>query len=173
MITYSVHEPSPPSADLVERADRLTFVKEGFAWLAFPWLGALTPVLWLLFHRMWLVLLGFAGLLVVLIAGVRVLDLGDLVAGGLSFALSLVLALEANELRRWTLRRRGYAELGTVTGKSRDECEFRFLEAWVEDMPEHHVPVRAASGTALGTARGAPPGNPPERVVGLFPGPGG
>ena len=97
--------------------------------------------------------------------------LGDAAAGGVSFALSFALALEANELRRWTLRRRGYAELGIVAGKSREECEFRFLSAWLDEMADKDYALRAVPGVG-GRVRTAAE-SPSELVVGLFPRPGG
>ena len=59
MTVYSVYEPSsPPSgegdAEALVRADRVAFVKEGIAWLAL-----FAPILWLIYHRMWLELLAF------------------------------------------------------------------------------------------------------------------
>lgn len=33
MVTYTVHEPPHPSADRVDRADELRFIKDGFSWL--------------------------------------------------------------------------------------------------------------------------------------------
>ena len=46
---YSVYETDTPAANLVERADKLAFVKEGFSWTAF-FFGAL----WLIYQRMWI-----------------------------------------------------------------------------------------------------------------------
>ena len=54
MVTYTVHERNGGSGTLAERADAIVFVKEGFAWAALVF-----PILWLLYHRMWLVLAGF------------------------------------------------------------------------------------------------------------------
>lgn len=163
-----MHEPLPASRDLAERAERLTFVKDGIAWLAL-----LFPVLWLLFHRMWLVLLGFIAVVAVFSFCAGALGLGDAAAGVLSVALSIVLALEANELRRWTLHRRGYTELGTVTGRSRDECEFRFLAAWLDEFEAFGLPERITSEPGIGTVRKAAPRAPQGQVVGLFPVSGG
>ncbi|MGI9385082.1 MAG: DUF2628 domain-containing protein [Methyloligellaceae bacterium] len=163
MITYSVHELPSSTDTLVERADRITFVKEGFAWWAF-----LIPVFWLIYQRMWLVLLGFVGVTVVLNLIFELFGLGEVAAAVASLGLGLLLALEANDLRRWTLRRRGFEELGLVTGKRRDECEFRFFTAWLADMeaPGHSVSngPRADTSSSRSSDR-----NPTDEVVGVFP----
>lgn len=163
MITCSVHEPPPSSDTLVERAERITFVKEGFAWWAF-----LTPVLWLIYHRMWLVLLGFVGVVVAVNLIVELLSLGDTAAALASLALGLLLALEANELRRWTLRRRGFEELGLVTGKRRDECEFRFFTAWLAEMEtgDHAASAGPRADTSPSRSSGC---DATDEVVGVFP----
>ena len=49
MTVYSVYEPPIEAPDVAERADRLTFVKEGFSWPAL-----FVPLLWLLYYRMWI-----------------------------------------------------------------------------------------------------------------------
>ena len=54
MVTYTVHERSDETGNITDRADKVLFVKEGFGWVAL-----LFPVLWLLYHRLWLVLAGF------------------------------------------------------------------------------------------------------------------
>ena len=97
MQTYTVHEPPNPPDSRLKRADRLVFVREGFSWRA-----ALFAPLWMLVHRMWLVLL----LYLVVVAA---LDFG-LIRAGLStqwvvlatIGVHLVLGFEAGTLRRWT-----------------------------------------------------------------------
>ena len=49
MTVYSVYEPPVPATDMIARADRLAFVREGFSWVAL-----LVPLVWLLYHRMWI-----------------------------------------------------------------------------------------------------------------------
>jgi hypothetical protein len=43
--------------------------------------------------------------------------------------------LEADTLRRWSLERRGWRTLGTVSGKKTAECERRFFDAWLPAQP--------------------------------------
>jgi len=50
-------------------------------------------------------------------------------------AIHLLIGFEGDAIRRWTLRRNGYALVGSVSGRSRDECERRFIEAWLKERP--------------------------------------
>jgi hypothetical protein len=130
MLTYTVHEPPNPPADRVDRAEGLVFVKDGFTWTA----ALLTPF-WMLAHRLWWPLVAyvaFSGAFELLerAAGLR----GD-VTGLVLLAVNLLIGLEADTLRRWALARRGWRTLGTVSGRSLEECERRFFEAWLPAQP--------------------------------------
>ena len=130
MLTLTVHEPPNPPADRVDRAEALVFIKDGFAWSA-----ALFGPLWLLAHRLWWPLLGY---LVVSGALQAVQWTTAVDAGWLTYAtiaLNVLVGLEAGALRAWALERRGWQNLGTVTGKTPAECERRFFEAWLPTQP--------------------------------------
>ena len=102
------------------------FVKDGFNWWAF----LIAPV-WMLANQMWLV---FAGYLVAAAAlgGIAyVLGLGMTWAALVNLALNLIVAFEADSLRRWTLERKGWQMIGTVSGANTRECERRFFERWI------------------------------------------
>jgi len=131
VIAYSVLEPATASESVVERIDRIVFVREGFAILALVF-----PMLWLLFHRMWLVLLAFVGVVAVVNVGFVSIGLSEAVAGWATLAITLLFALNANDLRRWTLERRGFELVGVVSGRNRDECEIRFFDNWDGTEPQ-------------------------------------
>src|ERR1700731_1553568 len=59
MATYTVHEPPRPSGNTIADADRFAFVRDGF----YGWAFLLGP-LWMIRHRLWLVLLIYAAVLV-------------------------------------------------------------------------------------------------------------
>ena len=77
MAVYTVHEP-PPKRTRPRDPERFVFVRDGFSFWAF-----LLAPLWLLWHRLWLVLLGYIGVSVeVQIAcGARCVADGDAVIG--------------------------------------------------------------------------------------------
>ena len=122
MIAFTVHEPSEPARDPLRRADEVVFVKEGFSWLAL-----FVPYLWLIVQRMWIVLAAFVALTLALSGLMLALGASDEAAAWASFLLGLLLAIQANDLRRWTLERRGYRMAAAVSGRSRAECEMKFF----------------------------------------------
>jgi uncharacterized protein DUF2628 len=130
MRTYTIHEQPDPAADRVDRAEALVFIKDGFSWAA-----AFFAPIWLLLHRLWWPLLGY-----VIIGGafqfVQMLLTFDKRWLGLAvFALHLLIGFEADTLRRWGLERRGWRNVGTVSGRSAAECERRFFDAWLPTQP--------------------------------------
>ena len=127
MKSFTVHEPAEPASDPLKRTDQLVFVKEGVAWLALFF-----PILWLLFQRMWLVLVLFILLGTAVSFATIELSGSENVALWASLALSVLLAVQANDLRRWTLSRRGYRTVAAVSGRNRDECERRFFADWAD-----------------------------------------
>ena len=139
MLTYTVHEPPDAAPDRIVRAERLVFVKDGFSWAA----ALFTPI-WLIVHRLWWPLLGY--ILLSALGG----WLGSLFASGWStlatLALHLLIGLEADTLRRWGLERRGWRTVGSVTGRSADECERRFFDMWLPAQPV----IAAGSGGPQG-----------------------
>jgi hypothetical protein len=60
-----------------------------------------------------------------------------------TLALSLLVGFEAGTLRRWALARRGWTTLGTVSGRTAEECERRFFDLWLATQA-----VRAPVATA-------------------------
>lgn len=158
MVIYTVHEPPNGPANRLESAERLVFVKDGYSWLA-----ALVPPLWLLFKRMWLELAIYAGG-----TGLMVWALTAMGATNTSNALLLIVQIifgfEAGALYSASLERRGWRLVGTVAGRNSEDCERRFLEAWLPtrtEIPQNmavdspsapHVPW---TQTALAHARDA------------------
>ena len=119
MRAYTVHVRTP-----AQRLDRdVVLVKEGFCWPAFFFTG-----LWALATRLWLVALGLIGLELVWASLAMELALPPLTELLISFGLALIIGWVANDLRRWTLFRRGYTEVGVVIAASNDEAMQRFFD---------------------------------------------
>ena len=157
MAVFTVHEPPLRPADPVPNPERALFVRDGFSFPAF-----LFGPLWMLWHRMWLVLAAYlilaGGLLAVLLA----VGASPPTILATSFLVALLVGLEASTLRRVTLRRRRWKEVGLVGGNDREVAERRFFAAW---RPEIAARPAAAGGPV-------PVPHAPA-VVGLFPEPGG
>lgn len=129
MKSYTVHAPANLDGDLLANAEKFVFVRDGFSIFAF----LLAPV-WMLFNRLWLVLLGY----LVLQAGVQLafagLGVSPSMQAALGLGINLLVAFEADSLRRWSMARKGYRLLGAVTGPSLEICERRFFESsWVDE----------------------------------------
>jgi hypothetical protein len=130
MVTFTVHEPATPAPDRMDRAESLVFVKEGFTWSA----AIFTPV-WMIVHRLWWPLVAYI-LAMGTIEGIRLLDVAPPAWPSLlSLALHILIGFEADTLRRWSLDRRGWTMLGSVSGKNAAECERRFFNQWLPDQP--------------------------------------
>ena len=125
MAAYLVMAP-PPSGDPLSDAEKIAFVKDGFCWPAL-----FLPLLWALYHGLWLVLFGY----IAVIAGIEVLAYTiDERAGVIAMVLfALLFAFEANFLRRWTLRRKGWRIADIVVGTRRDDYERRFFDNWLRE----------------------------------------
>ena len=172
MSIYTVHEP-PPKADTGEPdPERFVFVRDGFSFWAF-----LLAPLWMLRHRMWLVFLGYVVVTVVLQVGLRLIGASTtviLVAGAL---VSLLIGFEAASLRRFTLWRRRWKNVGIVVGDDVESAERRFFDAWTNKTWANKTwaerpsvdGVPRASSPAMGVPMAR---RPSSEVVGLFPQPG-
>lgn len=167
MSVYTVHE-APARASASPADERFTFVRDGFSWWAF-----LLAPLWMLRHRMWLVLIGY----VVISGGIEaaLVRLGATrpAIAVVGLLISLLVGLEASTLRRLTLHRRRWTNVGVVSGDDLEDAERRFFDMWLQQTR----PTNSAANTATpGPIGGAPAGMPraPQtpQVIGLFPEPG-
>jgi hypothetical protein len=146
MISFTVHERPDPPADRIDRAAGVIFVRDGFSWSA-----ALFTPLWMLAHRLWWPLLAYvvaAGVLE-LLRQVVTIDTGWLTLATL--ALGLLIGFEAATLRRWSLARRGWTTLGSVSGRNAQDCERRFFDLWLPTQPVLAQPAASADSS---TSRG-------------------
>jgi len=154
---YSVHAPlgEPPSPE------RFIFIKDGFSWPAF-----FVPSLWILWHRLWLTLVWYV-VFVLAVAWIGRLVSQD-VASIVALLGTVLLALEANNIRRIALEKRDWEEIGASFGKNISEAEARFFAIG----PEQADPLdrRAAM---LRAAYAPEPGHETtdEPIFGLFPEP--
>jgi len=153
--------------------DRFAFVRDGFHF----WAALLSPV-WLLWHRLWLALIGWIILLLALDVGMARLGAGRTAILLANVLAALLMGFEAASLRRWTLSRRNWRQLDIVVADDEEQAERRFFERWTAKQ-------RALNDQSA-VDRGAPPPTrdipgqpfskpPPSHgdIIGLFPEPGG
>jgi hypothetical protein len=161
MSVYTVHEPPLRSAGASADPERFVFVRDGFYWWAF----LLTPF-WMARHRLWLVLVIYLLATAVLDTVLRGLGVSVFLIALIGILISLLIGFEASTLRRNTLRRRHWRNVGVVAGDRLEDAEQRFFGAWVDNAP---APGGAAppSPSPSSSARPEAPG-----VIGLFPEPG-
>ena len=140
MVTYTVYEPPNASANRLESAEQLVFVKDGYAIF-----GALLPPVWLLVKRMWLefaLYVGGTGLLVWALTSAGATELSN----ALLLIIQIVFGFEAGALYGASLERRGWRLVGTVAGRGQEDSERRFLEVWLPTRTE--IPAAPPGSTA-------------------------
>jgi hypothetical protein len=163
MSVYTVHAPTAP--DLREQTDKFVFVRDGFHF----WAMLLGPF-WLAWHRLWLVLLGYLGVMIVMGVVLALLGASSDVRTLVFVLLALLMGLEAASLRRWTYSRGRWRQIDFVVADDEEAAERRFFDRWTESRdtgpaPSLHVP------TAPNQPRGIVPSS--QGIIGLFPEPGG
>lgn len=138
MAIYTVHSRETSAEAIVDRAADVMFVKEGFCWPGFflTWI-------WLIYKRMWIVLLIVIGYELILLSIDMLLEPGPFALLPAQLAVNLILGLEGTDLYRWTLGLRGYREIGVEAGNMLEEAELRFFA----DLPA--VPVKAVANSAM------------------------
>src|SRR5262249_39216639 len=143
MPVYTVHEPPRSSGDPLSHAMRFVFIRDGFSWGAF-----LFGPLWMLRHRMWLILTVYLGIAAAL--GLAVEWVGPSMAlwSLTGLLLALFVGIEGTTLRRWTLDRRGWAGRGVVVGDDVEAAERRYFGAWIAREESARVAVPATSASA-------------------------
>ena len=166
MPTYTIHAPPPKAGEPASDPQRFVFVRDGFHFWAF-----LLAPLWVLYRRLWLVLVlylvvnGVFGIAFVALRAPMTLQVS------VDLLIALLLGFEAATLWRWTLARRGWRTLGFVVGDDEENAERRFFAEWTKRAaPSAPPPVAAEPQYAAPVRRGPPSG---ADVIGLFPEPGG
>jgi Protein of unknown function (DUF2628) len=172
MAVYTVHEPPLRKRQNETDPMRFTFVRDGFHFWAF----VLGP-LWMLRHRLWLVFTGYILVTVALQVALRAVGASTTVMVVVGLLMAWLVGLEAATLRRFTLGRRRWRNVGIVVGDDVDAVERRFFDAWFDESwddgaarrpaPSSEVPIlRSPQGIAQGSFQSS------SDVIGLFPEPG-
>jgi Protein of unknown function (DUF2628) len=174
MPVYTVHAPVAGGTDARSATDRFVFVRDGFSF----WALLLGPF-WLVWHRLWLALIGYVAIMVGVVAGLSLLHAGAGTRFTVMLLIALLMGFEAASLRRWTLTRRKWRQLDIVVADDEETAERRFFDRWTANQrslgndqsavdrgappPTRNVPGQAFS---------RPPPLPDSDIIGLFPQPG-
>ena len=159
MATFTVHEPPLRKNEATASPVRFAFVRDGFHFWAF----LLGPV-WMLYHRLWLVLLMYLAGTTAIQVALWALGVSGLVKFTVALLIAVLVGFEAGSLRRWALRR--WTNRGIVVAYNREAAEHRFFDRWSGRLPATD-------------ARPEPPVLPPgarvptsdHDIIGLFPEP--
>jgi hypothetical protein len=163
MSVFTVHEPPLRYADTTADPQRFVFVRDGF----YVWAFLLAP-LWMIRHRLWLVLFLYVVILLAVDIGLRLLGASSFLISLTAILIALLVGLEGATLRRFTLRRRGWRNVGVVSGNKIEDAELRFFDAWTRRAPR----VKAPAGQPGYAPPSSPQASDPSGVIGLFPEPG-
>ena len=154
---YTVHAPD----DDYDAPEDYLFIKDGFSWPAL-----FVPILWILWHRLWLTLVWYIVFVLVVAWTGRLI--GESAAVWVALLGGVLLALEANNIRRLSLEGRGWGEIGSSFGRDMEEAEARFFGAGTKTR------VAPDKNTAIARAAYTPehrPHSADDPIIGLFPEP--
>ena len=175
MPVYTVHAPVAYGADLTA-TDKFVFVRDGFHFWA-----AVASVIWLVWNRLWLALIGWVALTLAVDFGMAALGAGRGAILFVDLLLAILIGFEAATLQRWTLSRRKWRQLDIVVADDAESAERRFFDRWTARQ-------RGLTNDQWSVDRGGPPptrnipgqpfSKPPPPlpqggIIGLFPEPGG
>lgn len=171
MPVYTVHAPPAEGTDVRGTTDQFVFVRDGFSFWAFVF-----GPLWLLYQRLWLAFAGYMVLSIVLEVVMTLLRAGGGTRLAVMAVVAVLMGLEAASLRRWTLSRRKWRQLGIVLADDREAAERRFFDRWTVTRGVDFDPLAVDRGapppTRNGSAQPFSPPPPRSDIVGLFPQPG-
>src|SRR5579863_3025264 len=168
MSVYTVHEPPLRAAQAAPNPERFIFVRDGFYFWAFVF-----SVLWMLWHRMWLILLVYVAVVVGLETALRYLGVSSPLLGLIGVLIALLVGIEGATLRRFKLARRGWKNIGVVSGDNLEDAERRFFDAWLRRTSgERPEPSAAPPGPPPAPPSPPPRTSPAPDIIGLFPEPG-
>jgi Protein of unknown function (DUF2628) len=175
MPVYTVHAPAADGGEAGRAADRFVFVRDGFSFWAL-----LFGPLWLLWHRLWLALIGYIAVTVGVAVALALLHAGAGTRFTVMLLIALLMGLEAASLRRWTMSRRKWRQLDVVVADDEETAERRFFDRWTaqrrilsNDQSAIDRGAPPPTRDVPGQSFSRPPSSPHSDIIGLFPQPGG
>ena len=150
---FTVHEPPQAGGTKLERAESLLFVRDGFSWRT-----ALFSPFYFVVAGQWLALAVYVVAAVIASLVLQAMDAGNQWMGVILLVFNVIAGFEATELKRWSLARRGWHELGSASGRDEDDAERRFFDIWLPTVPDTPAGERHLS------AFSAPADDPTSRI---------
>ena len=98
-------------------------IKEGFSWPAFVF-----TALWAAWNRMWLVFVLLLATGVALQFALTLLDADKIATLSISLGYALLVGYGANDWWRWSLARRGTAQMGIVAAINSETALHRYID---------------------------------------------
>ncbi|MSP44247.1 MAG: DUF2628 domain-containing protein [Alphaproteobacteria bacterium] len=144
MQIYSIFEPVRGPARLDDPRS-VVFLKQGFCWPAL-----FVPLVWMLYHRLWLVTGGYVALSAAAALLGQYAGANDAPAGIIGLGFGLLVAWEANGLRRRSLERAGFREVAIVADKNLPLAEARYFAERAASLPAAQDQAAAAPARAPG-----------------------
>ena len=171
MSIYTVHAPPAKADQPAPDPERFVFVRDGFSFWAF-----LLGPLWMLWHGLWLVFACYLVLAAALHFVLRAAGVPSALVFAAGALLALLVGFEAATLRRLTLARRRWKNVGIVVGEDPEAAERRFFDAWMHGESRapaqpKSAPFKSAPPTSASPASNTTGAAGPE-IIGLFPQPG-
>ena len=161
MPAFAILEPPASQYAEIERADRFIFLPERFSLGAFVF-----GPLWMIWRRLWVVLILYVVGVGLIGYGLRLLGVSWFTVAMVFGLIQLLVGLDATSLVRWTRIRHGWRECGIVIADDLDTAERRFFDNRAAPRPPGPSSVPTAG--PLGAGQIAHPD-----IIGLFPEPGG
>jgi hypothetical protein len=172
MPVYTVHAPLANNAGIAA-TDRFAFVRDGFHF----WAAVFGPV-WLVWHRLWLALIGWIIVAIAIDVGMARLGAGGTAIFFADVLIALLMGFEASSIRRWTLSRRNWRQLDIVVAGNEEKAERRFFDRWaarqrlLNDQTAVDRGAPPPTRDIPGQPFSKPPPLPQNEIIGLFPEPG-
>ena len=174
MPVYTVHAPSANGADLRSTL-KFAFVRDGFHF----WAAVFGP-LWLVWHRLWLALIGWIIAIVALELALTRLGVGSRAIFLANVIVAILMGFEAASLQRWTFTWHHWRQLDVVVADDEEAAERRFFDRWaakqrgiVNDQQAVDRGGPPPTRDVPGQSFSKPPPLPGSGIIGLFPEPGG
>ena len=147
MRLYTVHH--RPDSDALD--PDVVFVKEGFCWPAL-----FVPLLWLIYRKQVWGLLAYLAVTAIVSGATLILGLDTITTMLLSVVLSLYVAAQANDWRRWRLGAQGYELVTVVAANNIHRAEEIFFRGRWQDQSNRRAEPSAQKFTPLPTSRLTP-----------------